>query len=284
MRTSDKIDLLAAALCKAQAAMSPASKDAENGHFRSKYADLASAWLAAQKPITDNGLSIVQGFEPGVDKALIIKTMLIHISGQWIESTLVFYPLDQKPQTLGSCITYGRRYSLMAILGIVPDEDDDGNAASRVPPQAPPPQARQRSPNTQLVASSLESPPILFDMNNQHHRNGLAQMLKLNFQTVPSSLYPSIAQACHGKPAHDDILKQVVFEFLKNAGSENHAKDAILVKMIAELEQRGISISRVTGKSALEIYDLDGQQKSVIMAKIQQVLKAENLAGSPSQL
>lgn len=282
MKTSDKIDLLAAALCKAQAAMSPASKDAQNPHFRSKYADLASAWEAAQKPITDNGLAIVQGFEPGVDKALIIKTMLIHISGQWIESTLVFYPLDQKPQTLGSCITYGRRYSLMAILGIVPDEDDDGNAASRVPP--PPPSAsRQRQPPEEFQPPPTRDPE-LFDMSNPHHREGFAQMMKNNFQTVPSTMYRSVLQACHGKPANDEILKKVVFEFLKNAGSENHSKDAILVKMIAELEQRGISISRVTGKSALEIYDLDGQQKSVIMAKIQQVLKAENLAPSQNQL
>ena len=40
-------------------------------------------------------------------------------------------PVDNKPQTVGGCITYARRYGILAILGLAPeDEDDDGNTAS----------------------------------------------------------------------------------------------------------------------------------------------------------
>jgi len=196
MKTSESIDLLAAALAKAQGEMSPASKDSTNPHFKSKYADLASAWLAAQGPISRNGLAVVQAFEPGEDKATKINTRLIHTSGQWIESTLTMFPIDQKPQTLGSCITYGRRYSLMAILGIVPDDDDDGNLASRDPSVSRPPPGPER-----------------FDMNNEAHKTTFKAMLKSQFPLVPETLYRTLAQVCHGKPA-DSGLSVLVSGFL----------------------------------------------------------------------
>lgn len=134
MKTSDKIDQIAMALSKAQAAMGPALKDSVNPHYKSTYANLASAWAAAQGPITANGLAYVQTFEPREDRGIAIETTLMHISGQFIQSTLVLYPTDSKPQSAGSAITYGRRYALMAILGLVPDDDDDANQASGIPP------------------------------------------------------------------------------------------------------------------------------------------------------
>jgi ERF superfamily len=205
LKTSPQIDALAAALAKAQGEMSPASKDSTNPHFRTKYADLASAWLAAQGPISRNGLSVIQGFEPGPDKSLVINTMLAHTSGQWVESTLVFYPLDFKPQTLGSCITYGRRYSLMAILGIVPDDDDDGNASSSPPP-------RQTRPVPPPAPAPM--PVIKFDIKNEAHRAGFKAMMKRWFPEVPESLYPTIAQACQGAACQDEVLRDIANAFL----------------------------------------------------------------------
>lgn len=197
MNTSESIDLLAAALAKAQGEMSPALKDSTNPHFKSKYADLASAWLAAQGPFSKNGLSVVQSFAPGDERTTLMYTRLIHISGQWIESLLIMYPIDQKPQTLGSCITYFRRYALMALLGIVPDDDDDGNLASRGDPSIPrPPQGPER-----------------FDMNNESHKATFKGMLKSQFPLVPETLYRTLAQVCHGKPA-DSGLSVLVSGFL----------------------------------------------------------------------
>jgi hypothetical protein len=126
---SDQIKDLAAALVKAQAAMEGAKKDASNPHFGSKYADLASVWDAVRKPLTDNDLCIVQ-FPRTAGNGVEIETTLLHgATGQFMSDVLWVPCGKNDAQGLGSAITYGRRYSLMAVTGIAP-EDDDGNAAA----------------------------------------------------------------------------------------------------------------------------------------------------------
>lgn len=197
MKTSDSIDLISAALAKAQSEFTPALKDSTNPHFKSKYADLASVWAVVQGPMSRNGLAIVQSPEEGPERSLQIVTRLCHSSGQYFEGVLTLYPADQRPQTTGSCITYGRRYSAMGMLGIVPDDDDDGNAASRAPEPPPPP----AKPNT-------------FDMRNEKHKAAFKTMLKREFPMVPETLYKTIAEVCHGRPADDALLKGLVSSFL----------------------------------------------------------------------
>ena len=116
---------LAAALAKAQGAMNNASMNRINPHFKSKYADLAALWDAVRKPLSDNGLSVVQIIRDGR-----LHTMLLHTSGQRLCSD---YPLPAtaRPQEMGSALTYARRYSLSALVGIAADEDDDANATSK---------------------------------------------------------------------------------------------------------------------------------------------------------
>lgn len=133
---SAEIDKLATALSKAQGAMEGAKRDAENPGFKrdgknATYADLASVWDAIREPLSTNGLSVVQlpaVLEGGVE----IETLMLHESGQYIRNVL-WMPCGQTmtPHTIGSAITYGRRYGLMALCGIAP-EDDDGNAAAGV--------------------------------------------------------------------------------------------------------------------------------------------------------
>lgn len=118
---------LAAALCKAQAQMEGAKKDAANPHFKSKYADLASVWDAIRAPLTSNGLSVVQllrSIQGGVE----VETILMHASGQQISDVFAVPASKQDAQGYGSAATYARRYALMAMVGVAP-EDDDGNAA-----------------------------------------------------------------------------------------------------------------------------------------------------------
>jgi hypothetical protein len=131
---SQEIKDLAAALVKAQANLKPASKDGTNPHFRSSYATLQSVWDAARLVLSPNGLSIVQSFEAGDGDTVSVTTTLLHTSGQFIGGTLTLKPTKADPQGLGSAITYARRYALSAILGIVADDDDDGNAASAPKP------------------------------------------------------------------------------------------------------------------------------------------------------
>jgi len=130
---SSEINELAAALSKAQEQMSTAHKDSDNPFFRSKYADLESVWDACRKAFGDNGLSVTQVGATG-EKGTILKTTLMHKSGQWIESELPLIMAKNDMQALGSAMTYARRFSLMGIAGIVPSEnlperDDDGETA-----------------------------------------------------------------------------------------------------------------------------------------------------------
>jgi len=125
---SDKIDKLAAALTKAQSEMKGAEKKSVNPFFNSGYADLHTVIESSFPHLTKYGLSVIQGNDskPG---EFFVTTMLLHESGQWIKSRLKM-PIEKiTAQSIGSTITYGRRYGLSAITGIA-QYDDDGNAAS----------------------------------------------------------------------------------------------------------------------------------------------------------
>jgi hypothetical protein len=128
MNKSENINEIAMALAKMQATLTGAIKDANNPFFHANYADLESIWQSIRKPLTDNGLAIVQvgGFEG--DKYTLI-TMLTHTSGQWISGSMAINPVKSDPQSLGSALTYMRRYGVAAIVGQV-QVDDDGNVGS----------------------------------------------------------------------------------------------------------------------------------------------------------
>ena len=126
MNTSEQISELAAALAAAQGAMKNAVMNRTNPHFKSRYADLAAIWDAARQPLSANGLAVVQTIGDGV-----LHTRLLHTSGQWIASEHPL-PMAGRPQEIGSALTYARRYSLSALIGIAADEDDDANAAEKV--------------------------------------------------------------------------------------------------------------------------------------------------------
>ena len=130
MKHSESIAALAGALAKAQLQIEPASKNATNPHFRSHYADLASIWDACRGPLGANGLSIVQFPCDGEVGRIGLCTMIVHSSGEWMSETITVKALKEDPQFLGGVLTYLRRYSLAAVVGVTATEDDDGNAAS----------------------------------------------------------------------------------------------------------------------------------------------------------
>lgn len=133
MHKSQSVELLAAALAKAQATLKTAEKTGYNPHFKSRYADLAAVWDAARAALTANGLSVMQDVGSLDNGALVtVTTTLLHSSGQWVECGPLAIPaLKRDAQAAGSAITYARRYSLAAAVGVVAaDEDDDANAAA----------------------------------------------------------------------------------------------------------------------------------------------------------
>ena len=130
---SPAIDQLAQALNKAQGALEGAEKNAR-GH-KHEYADLTEVWRVARPVLANNGLAILQIFDR-TETGTVLITLLTHESGQFVESRLPLMAVTDY-HALGSAVTYSRRYSLAAILGISNDSKDD-DAQGAMPAQDSP--------------------------------------------------------------------------------------------------------------------------------------------------
>ncbi|MGF9909526.1 ERF family protein [Brevibacillus porteri] len=134
MNKSESIKELASALAKFNGEVSRIAKDANNPFFKNKYATLDQIIDEVRPNLTSHGLSIIQ-IPCGEGEHITLKTVLMHESGEWIESEpLSMKPVKNDPQSIGSAITYARRYSLSAFLSLNTGEDDDGNAATHTKP------------------------------------------------------------------------------------------------------------------------------------------------------
>jgi hypothetical protein len=124
---------IARALSKAQGQMPPADLTGYNDHRKYKYAKLSDIVETARGPLADNGLSVSQVFEDDPEGGpQVLRTILLHESGQQLESRLRLLPVGDY-HALGSATTYSRKYALAALLNIVAQEDDDGEAAMAKP-------------------------------------------------------------------------------------------------------------------------------------------------------
>lgn len=174
MHKSESIASLAKALAVAQGQMGGAKKGSANPFFKSTYSDLSSVVAAIRDPLSSNGLSFVQATEPSDHNEIRVITLLMHESGEWIESTIAIPVSKADAQGYGSAITYAKRYGLQALLGI-PSEDDDGNAAAKAaPPERPksvakldfsalPPDEQQFLRDLAVDVLSCESDEAMFD-------------------------------------------------------------------------------------------------------------------------
>lgn len=133
---SESIAKIAAALVAFSADVKPIEKDGTNPHFRSVYATLDNIIDETKPLLQKHGLTVMQ-FPGGDGERITVRTMILHNSGEWIESEpLTLKAVKTDPQGAGSAITYGRRYSYAAALSLSLGDDDDGNAASTPPRQA----------------------------------------------------------------------------------------------------------------------------------------------------
>ena len=118
------------AFIAAQKAFGPALKTSTNPHFRSRYADLSACVEAVIDSLNNNGIGLIQTTHE-CETGVTVETILVHESGATMSSGLLHLPASKQDcQGYGSALSYARRYSLMAICGIAP-EDDDGNRASK---------------------------------------------------------------------------------------------------------------------------------------------------------
>ena len=149
---SESISKIATALVEAHKGFKPVSQSGTNPHLRSKYSTIADYLNAVQGALLANGICISQSVSK-TEVGIAVTTKLIHTSGEWIESEACVLPVEKpNAQAVGSAISYARRYSLAAFLGIAANtEDDDGTAASKTAQQ-------KASPSEAARAAKLAKP------------------------------------------------------------------------------------------------------------------------------
>lgn len=195
---SDQVNELISALSKAQGEMKPAIKDSLNPHFKSRFADLASVWEACREPLSKNGLAVIQTMVHQENGSICLVTTLGHSSGQWIKS---IYPMACKdvnnPQAWGSSITYARRYTLSSIVGIAPDDDDDGHKASNLQEKKSTPKTINKSQWTELNQLIDQCDPDfqqkMWDYLNSQGIQSFAEMDEVMFNKLRKGCVANIA-------------------------------------------------------------------------------------------
>jgi hypothetical protein len=187
---SETIGKLALALSKAQAKITGALMDSSNPFFKSKYADLASVMDAIRIPFSENELAVTQLIEEKDGKHFLI-TMLMHSSGEYVTSS---YPLVIKdlnnPQSIGSVVTYARRYNLAAVAGVAQIDDDGEAANNRIhekPVEKKPLVNYAPNPNDEIL-KKLVNLVSKSKLSNEQ----ISQMIKLRFKkNLAKDLLPS---------------------------------------------------------------------------------------------
>lgn len=154
---------LAKALLESQRQIEGVSKDSENPHFKSKFADLTAVIEATIPVLNKNGIVVIQApVAPPLEGHLALSTTLLHESGESISGVAVVPLSKQDPQAYGSAMTYARRYSLASIIGLKTLDDDAETAVGRT---ASVPFVKQPSfkpggfPGTGAKAAPVAAPP-----------------------------------------------------------------------------------------------------------------------------
>jgi hypothetical protein len=136
--SSDQIDALAASLVKALGEMHdlPKTQTANVGKFNYSYATLADALQLARPIFAKHDLALTQTVAT-LNNEIAVYTSIIHSSGQFVTPFPLTMPVGKTAQETGSAATYGRRYSLMAVLGLATEDDDGASAGPRVRRETP---------------------------------------------------------------------------------------------------------------------------------------------------
>lgn len=160
---ASEINELAKALAAFQAEVPTVDKTAENPFFKSKYAPLPEVMKVALPILSKHGLSVTQLVDH-IDGQTALRTILMHTSGQSVSGMMPLKLTKDDPQAQGSAITYARRYAFMAALGLVADEDDDGNAASSQREQKKQPTAQAKTPSQTTYPASEAQKNLLLKL------------------------------------------------------------------------------------------------------------------------
>lgn len=182
-----------AALAAAQSEMRPAMKDSVNPHFKMRYADLASVMAACMPALSKHGIAVIQP-PCDIDGNRYVKTILAHVGGETVECLVPLIIGKNDMQGYGSAVTYARRYGLMAMAGIAPD-DDDGNAAVEASPKQD--QRRADQPKTESRQEPRQpdglSPKALADARAYLDAAATLPDLQSRWQEIPTAVQRDVS-------------------------------------------------------------------------------------------
>lgn len=130
VRRSATCAKIAAALCGAQSEIQNPTKNKQNPHLKNWYADITAVLGAVLPVFTKHKLAVTQ-LPCELDGEPALLTLVLHDSGEWLETVTKIRPVKTDPQSIGSAQSYARRYALQSVAGVAADDDDDGNAGSR---------------------------------------------------------------------------------------------------------------------------------------------------------
>ena len=183
MQTSEHVNELAAAMAKAQAVIRNPAKDKTNPHFRATYADIESGLDVIRPALSSHGIAFFQATDV-VDDAVILRTRLIHLSGQWLESS---YPVGKlgPHQQMAAALTYAKRQALFALVGVHgEDEDDDGQTAGNadIRQSSAPAQPAKPSPLSKEESATTRDAMIFALEKCETHARGQPRHLQPPYQ------------------------------------------------------------------------------------------------------
>jgi len=224
MKRSDNISKIAGALAVFQGAITNPKNAKVNQFFKSKYAPLDEVLRTVRPFLACNGLAVFQDVAsvPMRDEGQYIKvtTLLTHVSGEWIESSPLFLPIISNKgvspaQAAGISITYARRYTIQAVLGISSEEDQDGNSPDqqRTTKKAPPVQAPAKMPARPASTFKPKAPEAL---KPDPVRDQLLALALKTTKTKGRQEWNAIIKACLGSIKQldqmDEKEKQIVLD------------------------------------------------------------------------
>ena len=156
LKKSESIQNLSKAMAEFQKSIKQPLKDANNPFFKKPYVPLENVVEAITKTGSPLGISFMQFASSDETGSIEVATLVMHSTGEYIEFPPVrMKPESNKPQAVGSAITYAKRYALSAIFGITSDKDDDGNEATGLNKQVekqPKQQAKQQQTQDDVIS------------------------------------------------------------------------------------------------------------------------------------
>lgn len=163
-QSSQSIEALSAALVEALGEMTEVRKGKQakietkgGGSYGYRYADLGDTLQTVRPVLARHGLAVLQHTHTDSGDSVLISTTILHRSGEWLRFDPLALPAGRTAQETGSAITYGRRYTLLAALGLATEDDDGASAAPRGARQQRAPQARSGDAGAQARSQDPRS-------------------------------------------------------------------------------------------------------------------------------